>query len=418
MTEQGFLRLIERSRALAGAWVLTLYAALGVAVQAETALAGGCLPESQALGRHAFRGGETPPAPGSTSAGALASLLAGNPPTTVPEPHRGIIGEHGRKLEAVFAPFHERRQRRIRDWSDQELCEVRRRTTTVFYPFSGPDVIYPLTFFPNADLYLLTALEPVLVTPVPNEMSAEGLGAYLEAIRRSLEGVYIRTYFRTTALDADLPELGVVPIMLLQLAREGHEVTRLEPVELSPEGQLVASDWRGRPGQALGVAITFKRRSAARDQVVIYLQEDLVDGELAETAPLAVLLQRVEALTTYLKAASYLLHRSGFSTLRRLITHRSDAILQDDSGLPIDLLPADVWNLQLYGEYEAPIEFFSDFTQRRLREMFATPGAAKALDFGIGYRFEYGANLLLATRRTRYSSPNGDRAEDQLSFHR
>ena len=38
----------------------------------------------------------------------------------------------------------------LREFADKNLVDASRNTKTVFYPFGGPDAIYPSLFFPNA----------------------------------------------------------------------------------------------------------------------------------------------------------------------------------------------------------------------------------------------------------------------------
>ena len=47
----------------------------------------------------------------------------------------------------------------MRAWSAQELSTA--NPATVFYPFSGPDIVNMYTLFPHARTYLMIALEPV-----------------------------------------------------------------------------------------------------------------------------------------------------------------------------------------------------------------------------------------------------------------
>src|ERR1035441_7736220 len=104
---------------------------------------------------------------------------------------------------------------------------------------------------------------------------------------------------------------------------------------------------------------------------------------------------------TYLKAASYMLHKPGFSMIRERILSDSLVILQDDSGIPYHFFATATWRVQLYGEYVRPYGSFRPLEQPDLRKAYLTTGekGPKPLDFRIGYGYgRVESNLLLATK--------------------
>ena len=56
--------------------------------------------------------------------------------------------------------------RRVRAWSASVLPPEVHAADTLYYPFSGPDVLYPTALFPQATRMLYTGLEPVGAAPV------------------------------------------------------------------------------------------------------------------------------------------------------------------------------------------------------------------------------------------------------------
>ena len=97
-----------------------------------------------------------------------------------------------------------------------------------------------------------------------------------------------------------------------------------------------------------------------------------------------------------LKSASYLLHSSGFSTVRTFILANSATIIQDDSGIPLGYYSQKKWRFFPFGHYAGPIAKFPGKYQKRYEEMFR---GAQPIDFGIGYRWRtYETNLLLSVR--------------------
>jgi hypothetical protein len=100
---------------------------------------------------------------------------------------------------------------------------------------------------------------------------------------------------------------------------------------------------------------------------------------------------------TYLKAASYLMYNSYFSTIRNLILSQSTSLLQDDSGIPVKYFEQQKWNFKFYGNYTKPIDLFNKQYQPELRKIYTSDRKIKPLDFGIGYNFKVNqSNLMLA----------------------
>ena len=48
----------------------------------------------------------------------------------------------------------------VRTFQGRELSSIHSGSSFVFYPFSGPDVLYATLFFPNCRLFVLAGLEP------------------------------------------------------------------------------------------------------------------------------------------------------------------------------------------------------------------------------------------------------------------
>jgi hypothetical protein len=123
--------------------------------------------------------------------------------------------------------------------------------------------------------------------------------------------------------------------------------------------------------------------------------------KLARNAAFNGFLDRGAPFTTFLKATSYMTHHPGFRFLCSKLLAVSQTILQDDSGLPFRNFEPTKWDVQLYGSYEKPYGSFHYLAQEDLHRAYEAPGAAKPLEFRIGYGYsKVPSNLLLARRRT------------------
>jgi hypothetical protein len=299
---------------------------------------------------------------------------------------------------------------RMNQWATTELDSVRQATTTVFYPFSGPDFLNVFTMFPTASTYVMFGLEPVGSVPSRENLQNP---AILPAVKKSLWSVLNFSFFRTNDMAVDLKSVnldGAVPLIMLFAARTGNHLQSVRPVQLDAQGQLHA-DTVSAPGQKAGLAnvipgAELKIQAADGTQKTIYyFSADLSDWKLAtKSAPLSYV-RTLGPLTTYVKSATYLMHKSYFSKVRNLVLERSNYLLQDDSGIAMKYFPKSAWQFTYYGTYRRPINLFAKQYQPELTAAYHdTLHRARPLPFGTGYNWrQTDSNLLLAKRRTPIS---------------
>jgi hypothetical protein len=298
---------------------------------------------------------------------------------------------HARFMSAGWERLERDHLARIRPWSKSHLVEHGR--STVFYPFSGPDFLFAQTFFPEGQDYVLVGLEPVGAVPDLGSLPADGLDRELRWVDESLCGLLQISFFRTNDMKVGFAEEGVLPILLVFLARTENAVLRVEPIGL--DGQAVTPDG-GEHTRPKGVLVTFLAKGETSPRRLYYFSVDLSDYSLKAHREFTHFLKSLPSPTTYLKAASYLMYREKYSRIRSLILSRSTALLQDDSGIPYKEFAQDRWRIDLFGEYKRPISLFADRFQPDLAAAYAKSGEG-TLEFGVGYKHRPGeANLMLA----------------------
>jgi hypothetical protein len=296
---------------------------------------------------------------------------------------------------------------RMNKWAATELDSVRQATTTLFYPFSGPDFLNAFTLFPTASTYVMFGLEPVGSVP-----SRENLAnpAILPAVKKSLWSVLNFSFFRTNDMAIDLKSVnldGTVPLIMLFAARTGNHVQSVRPVQLDAQGQLheVADTTRAANSKAIPGAEIKLQAADGTEKTIYYFSADLSDYKLAtKDAPLKYV-RTLGPLTTYVKSATYLMHKSYFSKIRNLVLEHSNYLLQDDSGIAMKYFPKNAWQFTYYGTYRRPINLFAKQYQPELTTAYHdTLRRAHPLPFGTGYNWrQTDSNLLLAKRRTPIS---------------
>lgn len=292
---------------------------------------------------------------------------------------------------------------RMTKWAATELDSVHANSPTIFYPFSGPDFLNVFTMFPISQTYVLMGLEPVGSVPARASLENPKL---LPTVKTSLWSVLNFSFFRTNDMAVDLKSVeldGALPLMMLFAARTGNQITAIRPVQLDATGQLqdIPKDSTQAPDPKAIPGVEMKLRGPnGQPKTVYYFSADLSDWKLnAKKAPLEFV-RRLGPLTTYVKSATYLMHKSYFNQVRRTVLRRSRYILQDDSGIAMKYFQKGAWQFNYYGTYHRPINLFAKQYQPELTAAYRdTLHKPKPLPFGTGYNWrQTDSNLLLAKR--------------------
>jgi hypothetical protein len=354
-------------------------------------------------------------APDTANVQNVAAYLAGLPPqagtslaTLAAAPTWQAFAKDQDKSWVKYRTTH---TDRMNQWAATELDSVRQATTTVFYPFSGPDFLNVFTMFPTASTYVMFGLEPV--GSVPSHENLEN-PAILPAVKKSLWSVLNFSFFRTNDMAVDLKSVnldGAVPLIMLFAARTGNHLQSVKPVQLDAHGQLqavadttstLASNQKSVLAKTIPGAEIKLQAADGSEKTIYYFSADLSDWKLGtKSAPLAYV-RTLGPLTTYVKSATYLMHKSYFSKVRNLVLERSNYLLQDDSGIAMKYFPKSAWQFTYYGTYRRPINLFAKQYQPELTAAYHDSlHRARPLPFGTGYNWrQTDSNLLLAKRRT------------------
>jgi hypothetical protein len=315
---------------------------------------------------------------------------------------------YARLINQSWARFDQRQLAPMREWISQELPTA--GTATVFYPFSGPDFINLYTLFPHARTYLMVAMEPVGEIP---DFSALDEQTFFAQLQRSLYDLIHLNFFITNKLETQLgkQELdGILPVLLFFLAREQTRILEVRYWVMQPDGAMAEVPALG--GEQItgagvpGVRIVFARAGSA-PQTLYYFRFNLRDNSWKRHANLVSFLKSFGPLTTFAKAASYLMFKPHYAGIRQFILDQSRYVLQTDSAIPLRHFDPSVWNLRFYGTYQSPIPRFKCWFQKDMDDIYKKGQNVAQLPFGIGYRFRrHTSNLMLAAKKGNF--PPGD----------
>ena len=320
---------------------------------------------------------------------------------------------HARYFDSIFAREESTTLSKVREFSKRYLTD---KHDTMLYMFSGPDFLYATSFFPNASTYVLAGLEPVGAVPALTSLGPSVINGELRSLEVSTGSLFNYSFFITQNMKTQLregPVYGTLPVLYVFLARTGKTIHEVNLVGLDEHGNLQIADGATASNDTdtpvasqqrtatSGVKIVFSEDNGPK-QTLYYFSTNLADGSF-ERSGFSAFLVKLGPADSFIKSASYLLHKSYFSGVRKFLLRNSATILQDDSGIPLTYFEASKWRLQPFGHYAGPISLFTNFYQPQMAELFQN---ASSLEFGIGYRWRKNeSNLLLAQRN---SSPGGD----------
>ena len=304
--------------------------------------------------------------------------------------------------DSNWGSFSRTKIKKISGWAQAEIPDITRNCRTLLYPFSGPDFLYAHAFFPQAEAYILLGLEPVGVVPEPEKLQGEKSGVFFRMLDKSIADALTLSFFRTNDMADEINTkqlvTGTVPVLMLFLARTGNHITDIRFFDLSDNGTIAyREESRACNGNTAprGAEIAFHKKDDARQRKLIYISADISDNGLARRGNVKAYLDRLDAgMTTYVKSASYLMHKNYFSTIRSLILRQSAAIVQDDSAIPYRFFKKELWDVRLYGAYTGPIDLFKVHLEKDLRDAYARD--SKKLGFRLGYASQ--SNMLVARR--------------------
>ncbi|MBN8701682.1 MAG: hypothetical protein J0M08_01330 [Bacteroidetes bacterium] len=288
-------------------------------------------------------------------------------------------------------------------WRNKEL--VYDSTHFLFYPFAGADILNAYTLFPDADKYILIGLEPIGSLPDTSVFSnASKFNAYTSAVNASLYAILNFSFFRTISMASDFHQKelnGTVHLLVLFLKRMNLQLVSFNYVAIDANGNEKSFlDYTSlQLDSALNKGCVIKFTDGKEIKQVYYFSVDLSDDKLNRNQGLFTYLAKEGSFNTYLKSASYLMHKTYFSKIRNFILANTSQIVQDDSGIPYRFIDSTKWDVQLYGTYSGPIPMFGGSYQPDFVAAYkAKASLVKPLPFGIGYKYKLGESNLQVIR--------------------
>jgi len=348
-----------------------------------------------------------------------AGALDGGMPSTIDERARFIAGlavgagsvlaplqearswqKHALALDAGWSKLETNRLSLMSAWAAEEVTPAINPKLPLVYLFGGPDAISVDVIYPDAPVYVLAGLERVGSLPVIESLTTAEIEKGLDSMRAAMRTTIDQSFFVTSMVSGDLRRSklqGVLPLVLLMLARHGDEVLDADTIFLDANG--VPSHGEVPRNGVPGLHIRFRRGGGGEARSLYYFAQDVGNDALPSKPGLLLFLKGLGPYNSFFKAASFILHDRHFSKVRTAVLENSESILQDDSGVAYQHLKPEKWKVTFFGEYTPQTGPFSDHWQTDLKAAWdAAP--KRPLPFRTGYKHKFGSTMLLAVKRS------------------
>lgn len=306
---------------------------------------------------------------------------------------------YAKGLDADWAKLREERLDKMGAWASKVVAPKIDGSAPVFYFFGGPDFLTMPVVYPNAPAWYLCGLEPLGKVPNLGSMGGEALAEAMRNLRLSLNSIIRLSFFKTNDMVGDLTRTelrGVVPLLYVFAARSNAKVLAVTRVEITDDGELKELGDKEKCVGVPGMHLRVQLEGHAAPQDLYYFKHNIADDVLKAGPGFLGYFKKVAPANTFLKAASFLLHRpKQFGTMHDFLFANSKSILQDDSGLPFASFAAKGWDVTLFGTYLRPRPPFTMRLQEDMQAAYKT-GPVEPLDFVTGYRKTGESNLVLA----------------------
>ncbi len=306
-------------------------------------------------------------------------------------------------IGGVWEQYKNRNLKNIESWRKKHIRSE--GSDLLMYPFSGPDILNALAFFPGADEYVMIGLE--LPGNVPDPLHYQGPAIYAELwkIKNALRTILQLNLFRTIEMMADFKAdsySNITGIMMFFLARYEYQILDIQKVYIDHDGNIKYGMPKPGEKETDGVEFTFRKKTGSFIQVARFFSVDLSDGSLSHLRGFSSFLSRKRGFTTFLKSASYLLSYDNFRVLRSYLLAGSSLIVQEDSGIPYKYFFDKEWTMNFFGTYRV-IEIFTNRFQRDLDAVIKRKNSGQIpFDFGYGFIPEK-SNIMIALKITKKS---------------
>ncbi len=293
--------------------------------------------------------------------------------------------------------------------------------TTVVYPFGGGDLLSALTTYPEAKEITTMSLEHAGDPRRIKGITAKQLKASLALIRSTSSGLLTANDSKTENLmkgqRGEVP--GQLAFFLIALAVHGYEPISLKYLKTNADGSIrylaqteldelqkkeakllnkvwVAPDFSEAFDNLELIAVK-KGGDPVKDRIVHrHFAQNLDDDHFGKDEGMKNYLKARSPIVAMTKAASYLLWRDAFSTIRNYLLENMQFMVSDSTGIPPKFATKAGFSQETYGKFAesflgASADYNADFVKLWKD--------AKPLAFRYGYLDKNLSKHMLITKK-------------------
>jgi hypothetical protein len=291
-----------------------------------------------------------------------------------------LTGANKQQADTAWQFYQKNMGEPMKSWAHDEVHA--NTNNTIFYPFSGPAFVTVSQLYPNAERYVMVAMQMAGEPASMADMSATRAQNFQSKFLREWMKFSRLGFFRTDDLNEDLrdkyAQIGVTTILITFALYSGYDVTDVYPITLDPNtNQFVKADgpWK---------SVRLMLRKAGKPVTLDYVSLDLSDSFLSQDQPMRNWLDRETHHPVLIKAASHLLQNPTFAILRDQLVANATMVVQDETGLNYSYL-SQIGPVELYGGFLYPHELFNRKRQESLALAYKESKTVKPLPFAFSY---------------------------------
>jgi hypothetical protein len=313
-------------------------------------------------------------------------------------------------LEAYCKEFNRRKDLYRQTWVDKAQpfigsLKPANLPPTVVYPFGGGDLISALTTYPEATEYTTMSLEHAGDPRRVRSLTAKTLTNSLAMLRYTSSGLLVANDSKTENLmkgqRGELP--GQLSFFLMGMAIHGYEPVSLRYVKVNADGSLRAltqpdlDALEKEEAKLLHKAWVSPDFSTAFDNLELtftkvggggpmkthrHFAMNLSDDGFGKDMAMRAHLDAKGRIVAMTKAASYLLWRDNFSTIRDYLLGHMEFMVSDSTGVPPPLAKKAGFSQQAFGRFDESFLGANPAYNEAFRALWKD---AKPLEFRYGY---------------------------------
>lgn len=278
------------------------------------------------------------------------------------------------------------RKIKIVNWHAKYLKETYRIKTAV-YLLSGADLFHLMLFYPQAENYVMIALEDTgEIADQYNEQELQyGLYSTQNIISNLTKSGYLfsKTMMQFLFKNKHSRFSGVLPVLLYFTAYFKYDIIDITPMCLNNENQ-----------SCIFKGLQFKIIDSKQNlKNIYYFNKKLQPEDFKNNSLLDNFLNNYTDKGLFLKAAVYLFHYEKYLKVNEYLTQQFNIIVQDDSGIPYRYIKMMNYNIKLFGKYKDATDIKSTINPFQKDLFIDYQKNALELPFEFGYAQARKSNL-------------------------